>query len=113
MDLISIALNEKQIIKDGIIDLDTAKEEIINLFIDNKCEIIRTKGNTTVWSRNIDNHDSEILWQIQSVLEEKNWFKYYVSIWQYVSIANNSDKIIEKGSIIEEWEIKRPKEILI
>jgi hypothetical protein len=109
MDLIAIALNEKQIIKDGLIDLNAAKEEINNLFINNECEIIGTQGQTTVWSRNIDNHDSEILWQIQQVLEEKNWFKYYVSIWQYAATADNSDKVIEEGDILEEWNIQRPE----
>ena len=107
MEFILLELDEEKIQNDGLINLDNAKNIINKTFRDNKCFIYKQEKNVYIWTRNLDDKDYEILWEIQAAFRNERWFRYYVKRWEYIE-SDDIKNIEIREDIIEGWATPRP-----
>lgn len=104
----AIELDEKQIEKDGIINLQAAYKTIEDTFAQKDVKLSHQDGNIRFYSRNIDKHDFEYLWMVNTPLKKESWFQYYVKTWRFLDIDDETNEICEEEDLFEHW-VKRPE----
>ncbi len=108
----AIQLDEEQIVKDRIINLDAAYRIIEKTFAQKDVTLERIEKGIRYFTRNIDEHDFEYLWMVNGPFRYKSWFQYYVKVWKYIETPDeDSDEYYEEDLLDEEecdW-YKRPE----
>lgn len=107
MQCIAIKLDENQILKDNIIDLDKANKLIDDAFKSEHCFVYKEQFGIKFWTRHEDSKDFSKLWEIQLGLKDLDWFKYYVSVWESIELDDNG-VVLERADIIDKWIKVRP-----
>lgn len=105
-----IELDEERIEKDEIISLSGAYECIEATFAQRDVTLCHQEGAVRTYTRNIDKHDYEYLWSVNSLFEKKPWFGYYVKQWRFLDIDDKTGKIWTDENVLEEWGNKYTKE---
>ncbi len=105
-----IELDEERIIKDGIINLDVAYRCIDKTFAKRDVSLYSKKGAIRYYTRNIDEHDFEYLWMVNSAFKKNkcSWFQYYIKTWKFFDIDDETNEIEESEDLFEEW-VQRPE----
>lgn len=103
----AIQLDEEKIIKDGIINLQVAYEIIEDTFLQREVTLYKIEDGIRYYTRNIDKHDFEYLWMVNAPFRKESWFQYYIKIWRYIDIDDETDEIYEEEDLFEDW-VKRP-----
>ena len=103
-----IELDEERIKRDKIINLDKAYECIDDTFSQRQVTLYKKEGSLRYYTRNIDKHDFEYLWMVNSPFKEEPWFQYYIKTWWFCGIDDETGEIIEEESLFLHW-VKRPK----
>ena len=103
-----IELDEERIEKDGIINLDAAYKCIDDTFAQENVTLYSKKGATRYYTRNIDKHDFECLWVVNSLFKTESWFQYYIKTWRFYDIDDETNEIFEEEDLFEHW-VHRPK----
>ena len=104
----AIELDEEQILKDGIINLNGAYECIEATFAQRDVTLHHREGNVRWYTRNIDKHDFEYLWMVNSPFKKESWFQYYIKVWHFYDIDDKTGKVVEDESLFEHW-VHRPE----
>lgn len=105
-----IELDEDKIKKDRLIDLEKAYESIDKTFAQKDVTLYATNGATRFYTRDIDEHDFEYLWMVNSPFKKCSWFLYYVKTWRFLDIDDNDTKqIYEDEDVMETWVKVRPE----
>lgn len=105
-----IELDEERIEKDRIISLNGAYVCIEATFAQRDVTLYHQEGAVRTYSRNIDKHDYEYLWSVNSLLEKEPWFGYYVKQWRFLDIDDKTGKIWTDENVLEEWGNKYTKD---
>ena len=103
-----IELDEERIEKDGIINLDAAYKCIDDTFAQENVTLYSKKGATRYYTRNIDKHDFECLWVVNSLFKTESWFQYYIKTWKVYDIDDETNEIFEEEDLFEHW-VHRPE----
>lgn len=109
MEFILLELDEDRMLRDNIINLDSAKKVINDTFKKYHCFVYKNEENVNIWTRHFnDDKDYEILWEIQAAFRRESWFRYYVKRWEYLETDDAITNIIIREDIIEDWATPRP-----
>lgn len=108
MSFFVIELDDEQIIKDGIINLNAAYQTIEDTFAQRDVTLHHKDGNIRFYTRNIDKHDFEYLWMVNAPFRKESWFQYYIKTWTYLDIDDETDEIYTEENLLEEW-VQRPE----
>lgn len=108
MLLFVIELDEERIKKDGIINLEKAYECIEDTFAQKDVTLYKIEGTIRIYTRNIDKHDFEYLWMVNSPFKNVSWFQYYIKTWTFMDVDDDTGEVIEEESLFLHW-VKRPK----
>lgn len=103
-----IELDEERIENDGIIDLKGAYKCIDATFAQKDVTLYSKKGATRVYTRNIDKHDFEYLWAVNALFKTESWFQYYIKVWRFYDIDDETNEIFEEEDLFEHW-VHRPE----
>lgn len=103
-----IELDEKKIINDNIIDLNKAYKCIEDTFAQRNVTLYGKKGTKRFYTRNIDKHDFEYLWMVNSLFKKESWFQYYIKTWRFYDIDDETNEIYEEEDLFEHW-VHRPE----
>ena len=103
-----IELDEERIKKDGIINLEKAYECIDDTFAQRDVTLYQKKGSIRFYTRNIDKHDFEYLWMVNSPFRNISWFQYYIKTWTFMDVDDETGVVFEEESLFLHW-VKRPK----
>ena len=103
-----IELDEERIKKDGIINLDGAYKCIEDTFAQRDVTLYCKEDTIRYYTRNIDKHDFEYLWMVNSPLKKEIWFCYYIKQWRFLDIDDKTNKVYTDEDLLEEWE-NRPE----
>ena len=104
-----IELDEEQVLKDGIINLDAAHKCIEQTFAQKDITLYQKKGTVRIYTRNIDEHDFEYLWMMNGLFKKESWFQYYIKQWRFIDIDENTNHIYTDEDLFEEWVTRPPK----
>lgn len=103
----AVELDDERIKEDGIINLEVAYRIIENTFAKRDVTLHHREENVRFYTRNIDKHDFEYLWMVNSPFRGESWFQYYVKTWKYIDIEDDTGEIYTEEDLIEVW-VKRP-----
>ena len=103
-----IELDEERIKKDGIVDLDGAYKCIEDTFAQKDVTLYYKKGTLRYYTRNIDKHDFEYLWMVNSPFKKESWFQYYIKTWRFLDVDDKTNKVYTNEDVLKEW-IVRPE----
>lgn len=103
-----IELDEERIKKDRIINLDAAYQCIDDTFAQRDVTLYKTEGTLRFYTRNIDKHDFEYLWMVNSPFKKVSWFQYYIKTWEFYDIDDDTGAVFEEESLFEHW-VHRPE----
>ena len=106
----AIELDDEQIIKDGIINLNAAYQTIEDTFAQRDVTLYHKDGNIRFYTRNIDKHDFEYLWMVNAPFRKESWFQYYIKTWTYLDIDDETNEIYTEENLLEEW-VQRPEKL--
>lgn len=96
----AIELDDEQINKDGIINLDAAYQTIEDTFAQRNVKLCHKEGNIRFYTRNIDKHDFEYLWMVNKVMKTEKWFMDNIKVWRYIDEEDGF--IFEEEDLLEE-----------
>ena len=105
-----IELDEERIERDGIVNLQGAYKCIEATFAQRNVTLYDQRGGVRIYTRNIDKHDFEYLWMVNSPLKKEPWFGYYVKQWRFLIVDDDTGEIETDENLLEEWEIRYTKE---
>lgn len=97
-----IELDEEQIKKDGIINLEKAYRCIKETFAQKEVTLHHKEDTVMYYTRNIDYHDFEYLWMVNLPFEDISWFTYYVKIWRFLDIDDETGEVYTDEDLLEE-----------
>lgn len=103
-----IELDEEQIEKDGLINLDGDYKCIEDTFAQRDVTLYCKKGAVRYYTRNIDKHDFEYLWMMNALFKTESWFQYYIKTWRFVDVDDETGELYEDEDLFEHW-VKRPE----
>ena len=103
MLLFLIELDEERIEKDGIINLDAAYRCIEATFAQKNVTLYEQVGTIRTYTRNIDKHDFEYLWMVNSPFQDEAWFMYYIKQWRFIDVNEDSGVIYTDEDILKTW----------
>ena len=103
-----IELDEERIKKDGIVNLEAAYECIEDTFDQKDVTLYHKKGTLRYYTRNIDKHDFEYLWMVNSPFKKESWFQYYIKTWRFLDVDDKTNKVYTNEDVLKEW-IVRPE----
>lgn len=103
-----IELDEERILKDKIINLEKAYECIEDTFAQRDVTLYKKEGSTRYYTRNIDKHDFEYLWMVNSPFRKEPWFQYYIKTWLFMDVDDETGEVFEEESLFLHW-VKRPE----
>lgn len=104
----AVELDDERIIRDGIINLDAAYKTIENTFAQEDVTLYHKDGNVRFYTRNIDDHDFECLFMVNSPFKKESWFQYYVKTWNFIDIDDDTNEIETEEDLLETW-VTRPE----
>ena len=102
-----IELDEERIKKDDVIDLELAYKCINDTFAQRDVTLYQQKGTVRAYTRNIDKHDFEYLWTVNSLFKKVSWFQYYIKTWRFLDLDDETNEVYEDEDLFEHW-VKRP-----
>ena len=103
-----IELDEERIEKDKIINLEAAYKCIEDTFSQRDVTLHKIDGTLRYYTRNIDKHDFEYLWMVNSPFKKESWFQYYIKTWRFLDIDDETGELYEDEDLFEHW-VKRPE----
>ena len=104
----AIELDEERIKRDGIVNLDAAYECIEDTFAQRGVTLYKKTRSVRYYTRNIDKHDFEYLWMVNSPFKKETWFQYYIKTWRFYDIDDETNEIFEEEDLFEHW-VHRPE----
>ncbi len=103
-----IELDEERIAKDNVLNLEGAYKCIDDTFAQREVTLYKKEGAKRFYTRNIDKHDFEYLWMVNSLFKKENWFQYYIKTWMFYDIDDETNETYEEEDLFEHW-VKRPE----
>lgn len=104
-----IELDEERIKKDGIINLEGAYKCIEDTFAQRDVTLYEKKGTIRCYSRNIDKHDFEYLWSVNSLFKKESWFCFYIKQWRFIDIDEKTNHVYTNEDVLKEWVVRPAK----
>ena len=98
-----IELDEERIKKDGIINLEAAYRCIEATFAQKDVTLYEQVGTIRTYTRNIDKHDFEYLWMVNSPFQDEAWFMYYIKQWRFIDVNEDTGVIYTDEDILKTW----------
>lgn len=105
----AVELDDERILKDGIINLEAAYKTIENTFAQKQVTLSHKEGNVRFYTRDIDDHDLECLFMVNSPFRKESWFQYYVKTWRFIEIDDDTNEIEADEDLFEEGWVHRPE----
>lgn len=100
MLLFAIQLDEEQIVKDGVINLEGAYRSIELTFAQKDVSLYEIKDGVRYYTRNLDKHDFAYLWMVNLFFDKVDWFKKYIKVWRFID--EEDGVICEEEDLLEE-----------
>ena len=60
-------------------------------------------GTIRTYTRNIDYHDFEYLWMVNSPFQDEAWFMYYIKQWRFIDVNEDTGVIYTDEDILKTW----------
>ncbi len=98
----AIQLDEKQILQDRIINLEGAYKCIEDTFAQRDVTLYKMVNGVRYYTRNIDKHDFEYLWMVNSPLRKEAWFLYYIKVWRFIVTDDDTNEVEEEEDLLND-----------
>lgn len=103
----AIELDEERMESDGIINVESAYRCIEATFAQRDVTLYQIEGGVRYYTRNIDKHDFEYLWMVNTPFKKEDWFRYYIKTWKFMDIEDDTGELYEDEDLLEK-DFSRP-----
>lgn len=94
-----IALNEEQILEDGIYDLSKIYDYMDEVFSANDCWLAGIEGRKRIYTRDKDAKDLQCLWMAVNAFDETRWFEKYACHYMFYPCDEEEEDWLEGSHI--------------